>query len=613
MPEGVPVQPGSDDLKRLMYRDDLGRLLPCAMLVVQDGGDGSAAVPVSSASPLPAGSSASYVFSGYQASLADAAEIDSGWIDLGAADKIQVEITASAPGLTMLIETSSEADGTGGTVTTTTPVEQTFYLFNVIVRQRYVRYRVQNGTGGALTDVSLALKATFGSSDKLSVFPLSVSPSDFSQAALVQSVSKAQQPDGDYVNAPADGEAFSTAALLAGDGVFLSSWVDSDGWSGVELFVAADQASVEGGVEVEFTDDANAGSPTVRAVQSYTFGADDISRGFLVIRFATVLDGFRVRYTNGSTGQGAFFLAATLKVAVAQPPGQVLEDDVGPETISPITRAVLAGRDPAGLYRNIFASNDGALLISQFLEEVGRGNIPGHSSLTKFGRSAVIGMGGSGDIWAAGGIYTGQPASNAEEVIRVTSGSADDTAAGTGMRTIRIFGLKSPSSTAIESEDITLNGTGNALSAGTWYRVFRAFGLTYGSGGTNAGAVTIQHNVTTANIFAVLTAGVGQTQVAAFTVPAQSTCDIVSVYIKMTRTSGAAGSANVALLVREPGQGGYNAKRNWDISNGGPVDPPFRFRIANIPPGSDVKVRAFSVSDNGTTITADIEAEFIAV
>lgn len=131
---------------------------------------------------------AQYLFSDYQSSLADGEEIDSGWLDLGSVDKYQFEGLAASAGMTQMIMSSSGPNGTGASVTTTNEVAGTFQLFNVIARQRYIRFRWQNNTGDTVTDVALSIKATYGSSDKLSVLSLNTQPSDFSQSILTQSV-----------------------------------------------------------------------------------------------------------------------------------------------------------------------------------------------------------------------------------------------------------------------------------------------------------------------------------------------------------------------------------------------------------------------------------------
>lgn len=130
-----------------------------------------------------------YLFSQYEETLADGAEIDSGWMDMEAVDKYQFEGRASAVGMTRILESSAITPATpGSTLTTTVTDSNTFELFNVPPRQRYMRFRWKNTTGGPLTDVSLAIKGTYGSSDKHSVISLSTQPVDFSQSVLTQSM-----------------------------------------------------------------------------------------------------------------------------------------------------------------------------------------------------------------------------------------------------------------------------------------------------------------------------------------------------------------------------------------------------------------------------------------
>ena len=118
---------------------------------------------------IPTTVEADYVFSQYESSLSNGAEIDSGWIDMGGADKYQFEGVSGVPGFDLVIESSNVSGGGEADITSNTPINTTFHLFNVIARQRYIRFRWQNNTGGATT-ASLSIKKTFGSSDKLSVF-----------------------------------------------------------------------------------------------------------------------------------------------------------------------------------------------------------------------------------------------------------------------------------------------------------------------------------------------------------------------------------------------------------------------------------------------------------
>lgn len=201
---------------------------------------------------------------------------------------------------------------------------------------------------------------------------------------------------------------------------------------------------------------------------------------------------------------------------------------------------------------------------------------------------------GTEDIWDGGGTYTGHPTGSAE-AINIVSGSANDAAAGTGARTLRVEGLDA-SGTYVE-ETFTLNGTTPVVSSSTWLRVVRAFILTAGSGGTNAGAITIKHNVTTANVFAVIKASRGQAMLAVFTVPAGRTARVTSwggqVY-GLSATAG--GEGTLRLKIRPQGSGAWRVLREL-----------------NVPAVPTTKVRDI-IDGEGLPIAAntDIKVEFIS-
>lgn len=161
---------------------------------------------------------------------------------------------------------------------------------------------------------------------------------------------------------------------------------------------------------------------------------------------------------------------------------------------------------------------------------------------------------GTEDVTELGATYTGFPVipTQAGEALNIVSGDAADAAAGTGQRTIRVVGLDADG--AYQDETVTLTGTTPVVTTTTWLRVFRVYGLTAGSGGTNAGAITVKHNVTTANIFAVMKAGRSQSMLGVFTVPAGEEARVTSwggqVY---GLNATAAGEAPLLLRARPTG------------------------------------------------------------
>lgn len=141
------------------------------------------------------------IYADYQATLLNGSSITSGWIDMEDVDKVQFSGYADTAGMRMTIE--SKVNNTTAPTQLSTPVtysDGTFYMFNVICRQRWMRFTWENVTGGTVNDASMEVKQTFGSSDKLSVFPVGVAPSVFSQAGLMQAIVRGLDTDGNYQN-----------------------------------------------------------------------------------------------------------------------------------------------------------------------------------------------------------------------------------------------------------------------------------------------------------------------------------------------------------------------------------------------------------------------------
>lgn len=183
--------------------------------------------------------------------------------------------------------------------------------------------------------------------------------------------------------------------------------------------------------------------------------------------------------------------------------------------------------------------------------------------INKFGRNPDVDSATAPeDIWDAGGLYTGFPTTGSAEVLRLTSDSANDAAAGTGARTVTVFGLDG--NYAQISETVTLNGTTPVTTTNTFWRVYRTYAATAGSNGTNVGNITVQHNVTTANVFAYILAGTGQAHNSNYTVPAGYTAYMRNYNGSMNST--ATNQAEIAIYNR-PYQSAYRIAYNFVMSN----------------------------------------------
>jgi hypothetical protein len=118
------------------------------------------------------------------------------------------------------------------------------------------------------------------------------------------------------------------------------------------------------------------------------------------------------------------------------------------------------------------------------------------------------------DVWVPGIAYPLQAAATQLEIV---SASANDAAAGTGMRTALIQGLDANYNPI--SETITLNGATPVPTTGVYLRVNGLNGVTAGSGGTNAGVVTLRV-VSAGATQAAITAGFSYAKNGLYTVPA---------------------------------------------------------------------------------------------
>lgn len=123
-------------------------------------------------------------------------------------------------------------------------------------------------------------------------------------------------------------------------------------------------------------------------------------------------------------------------------------------------------------------------------------------------------------VWEGGGAMNLTMGSGS---VKVSSSSANDTAAGTGARTVRVYGIIAGVATY---EDAILNGTTAVVLNGAFARVFEIRALTVGSGGTNAGDLYVFTGNATAGVpntatevYAKAPAGVAASHSAIFRVP----------------------------------------------------------------------------------------------
>lgn len=189
----------------------------------------------------------------------------------------------------------------------------------------YVRVKYKNNASTNQTSFSLNLIA-YTAPASAPVRSIGAGLTSAGLALTTRGVIFAKQPDGDYVEVPATGSAYSYSttngdSALGADAVLVSDWIDADGWNSVEIWITSDVESADDGIEIERTLDANATVPAIEgAPDVFEYGAADVVNGKKVIRLAPEIDGFRIRYTNGSAAQSRFTLEVTLRTNIVELP-----------------------------------------------------------------------------------------------------------------------------------------------------------------------------------------------------------------------------------------------------------------------------------------------------
>lgn len=253
-------------------------------------------------------------------------------------------------------------------------------------------------------------------------------------------------------------------------------------------------------------------------------------------------------------------------------------------------------------FTNAIAPDADAMIVRTGNEdEIMQGKVKDQYIIAKYGRNADVDA--AEDIWNGGGDYTGFPTTTAEE-FQVLSSDPNDTSAGTGARTVRVWYLDSnyemcDSSGNFLYFDVTLNGTTAVNSGVTGMRVWRALVLTSGSGQTNAGDITVRWRTTTSVIFAVMPAGFAQTALTNFTIPNGCTGYLKRLHVSMSDLTS--NQAQMAIKVRDFGSNTFRLTRMFSVSTSSDYDDAFYGGI-KYEAKTDFVFRCTSISNTNGTI-----------
>ncbi len=247
--------------------------------------------------------------------------------------------------------------------------------------------------------------------------------------------------------------------------------------------------------------------------------------------------------------------------------------------------------------------------------EISKGRVKGHSHVHKYGRNPAIATGAFEAIWNGGGLYTGHP-TGAAETMEIFSGStADNGATATGALTVTIQHLLDGDKNEMPDVTVTLNGqTPVSLGAQTYSRSTRLKVVTTGSGGSNAGALTLRHTSTTANIFAVMPIGYNKTMIVAYTVPAGIQGFFTGWFAAWAKKQD--GFGNVRLAWRPDGEV-FQVEEEFTLDSSGSSYILRKYDIPKGPllPKTDIVITAdVSIADTGIAAGFDlllVESKYI--
>ena len=233
---------------------------------------------------------------------------------------------------------------------------------------------------------------------------------------------------------------------------------------------------------------------------------------------------------------------------------------------------------------------------------IAAGLVDGYSAIHKFGRNPNVGNIPE-TIWMHGGLYSYLDVGS-DSTVYAYSASSDDGPGNDGARTITVQGLDNDFN-PIE-ETITVNG---AASTASFLRVYRAFVATAGVLTANDGNILISTaasggGTVLADIGVIgsgTTTGLGQTQLALYTIPAGKTGYLSTWNVGVAPMNN---SVTVTLLARElDGGAPFRTKDIIDIVGGYTTQNysiPLRF-----PEKTDIEVRG--TGDTGSVISSSFD------
>jgi len=223
--------------------------------------------------------------------------------------------------------------------------------------------------------------------------------------------------------------------------------------------------------------------------------------------------------------------------------------------------------------------------------QVGRGQIPYHSSVTIFGYNANVGTSPI-PIWEQNSAYVYITTASTLNVASTTSDTAN----------VTITGLDSSYNTI--SETITLNGTSNVVTTNTYYRVNSMIT----TAGNATGTVTAKQGT---NVVIQMNPGIGKSQNSWYTVPANSTFYLTRAEVSTSlsyagsvfntyRVSANSATGTQLVVLQQPFVGNFIALRSIPFAYAAGTDIQFQVNSSTGTSAVGVVIEGYTILNQPT-------------
>lgn len=263
-------------------------------------------------------------------------------------------------------------------------------------------------------------------------------------------------------------------------------------------------------------------------------------------------------------------------------PGKMTEGSDGKRRFNP-QNAVEFYDENGNAYGVRQADNKPRMSCVPYLFDIAKGNISNQCSVRIFGVNPNIAT-SKETIWCRDGLYIWPSEAT---IMKVSSDDTNDTLAGTGARTLAIYGLDT---NYVEiNETVSLNGQTVVNTVNSYLRILYIEIVTAGSTGSNIGKVFVGAGIVTdgvpATVYSCMCEGLNKSMIGVWTVSANHTFYMVDFVVSTDANKG----LDIELFIRPFGSVFQINYRMYLYGNSLPI--PFRIPIL-VTEKSDIEVRA---------------------